>query len=581
MRLNFIVILVYLLTSLSTLAQLKSSDARQPLSVDEKARFDYYFFEAQRLKDISEYDSQMEALRMCLEIDSTNGAAQGEIGMLYARMNNLAQAAQALKKAVDSHPSNWWYRVQYITILSGREQFQSAVEQTEELRKHYPYREDVYSILTSLYKQTGDYDKAIGALNQLEKFTGINEYLTFEKFQLYTVLEKEKQAIDEVNKLINKYPNESRYKVLLGDIYLDQDQPKKALQLYQSVQKTEPDNPFVYVSLANYYNKQNEPDKAMEAILSALKNPKLPSETKMNILGQYVDRLLTNEQKIDETERLFKMLIEMYPLEEMPYVYYSVFLQNQKRNEEALAELENIININPKNDGAWKTALQILTQKEDTIAILNFTERGIKELPEVAEFYFYRSIAQYQQGNYDAALKTNELALKNLAESAPAPVLSSFYGQMGDIYYQKKDKVKAFENYDKALEVNPGNVYIMNNYAYYLSEENQDLRKAERMSGKTVEIEPNNSTYLDTYAWIFYQQGNYTLAKLYIEKAISNLQQERESDVIYDHAGDIYAALNDMGKALEMWQKAFSVNNGNEEVRKKIDKATINGVHLL
>lgn len=581
MRLNFIVILVYLLTSLSTLAQLKSSDARQPLSVDEKARFDYYFFEAQRLKDISEYDSQMEALRMCLEIDSTNGAAQGEIGMLYARMNNLAQAAQALKKAVDSHPSNWWYRVQYITILSGREQFQSAVEQTEELRKHYPYREDVYSILTSLYKQTGDYDKAIGALNQLEKFTGINEYLTFEKFQLYTVLEKEKQAIDEVNKLINKYPNESRYKVLLGDIYLDQDQPKKALQLYQSVQKTEPDNPFVYVSLANYYNKQNEPDKALAAILSALKNPKLPSETKMNILGQYVDRLLTNEQKIDETERLFKMLIEMYPLEEMPYVYYSVFLQNQKRNEEALAELENIININPKNDGAWKTALQILTQKEDTIAILNFTERGIKELPEVAEFYFYRSIAQYQQGNYDAALKTNELALKNLAESAPAPVLSSFYGQMGDIYYQKKDKVKAFENYDKALEVNPGNVYIMNNYAYYLSEENQDLRKAERMSGKTVEIEPNNSTYLDTYAWIFYQQGNYTLAKLYIEKAISNLQQERESDVIYDHAGDIYAALNDMGKALEMWQKAFSVNNGNEEVRKKIDKATINGVHLL
>ena len=212
---------------------------------------------------------------------------------------------------------------------------------------------------------------------------------------------------------------------------------------------------------------------------------------------------------------------------------------------------------------------------------MNFTERGIKELPEVAEFYFYRSIAQYQQGNYDAALKTNELALKNLAESAPAPVLSSFYGQMGDIYYQKKDKVKAFENYDKALEVNPGNVYIMNNYAYYLSEENQDLRKAERMSGKTVEIEPNNSTYLDTYAWIFYQQGNYTLAKLYIEKAISNLQQERESDVIYDHAGDIYAALNDMGKALEMWQKAFSVNNGNEEVRKKIDKATINGVHLL
>lgn len=574
MRLNFIIILLYLLTSIGATAQLKpSTNAPHSLSADERARFDYYFFEAQRLKDISQYDGQMEALRMCLEIDSTSGAAQGEIGMLYARMNNLPQATQALKKAVEADPANWWYRVQYITMLSGREQFQTAVEQAEELKKHYPYREDVYSILTSLYKQTGDYDKAIAALNQLEKFTGINENLTFEKFQLYTILEKDKQATDEVNKLINKYPNETRYKVLLGDIYLDQNQPKKALELYQNVQKLEPDNPFVYVSLANYYNKQNQLDKAMDAIVSALKNPKLPSETKMNILGQYVDRLLTNEQKIDETERLFKMLIEMYPLEEMPYAYYSIFLQNQKRNDEALAELENIININPKNDAAWKTALQILTQKEDTTAILSFTERGIKELPEVAEFYFYRSIAQFQQGNFDAALKTNELALKNLAESAPASVLSSFYGQIGDIYYQKKDKAKAFENYEKALEVNPGNVYIMNNYAYYLSEGKQDLRKAERMSGKTVEIEPNNSTYLDTYAWIFYQQGSYSLAKLYIEKAISNLLEERESDVIYDHAGDIYAASNDMAKAIEMWQKALSINSSNEDVKKKIEKA--------
>jgi len=43
----------------------------------------------------------------------------------------------------------------------------------------------------------------------------------------------------------------------------------------------------------------------------------------------------------------------------------------------------------------------------------------------------------------------------------------------------------------------------MNNYAYYLSEEKTDLKKAEKMSAKAVEKEPNNSTYLDTYAWIF------------------------------------------------------------------------------
>lgn len=576
MRLKFIILTICLTACFGIFVSAQpSGEVKRALSTDEQARFDYYFFEAQRLKDIGKFDDQMEALRMCLEIDSTNGAAQGEIGMLYARLNNLPQASQVLKKAVESNPENWWYRVQYITLLNGRDQNQAAVEQALALKGYYPMREEVFTILTSLYKKTGDYDKAIEALNQLEKFVGINEYLTFEKFQLYAILNKEKKAVEEFNKLIAKYPKETRYKVLLGDIYLDQKQAKKAFEMYQQVRKEDPDNPFVYVSLANYYKDHNQPEKAMESIVSALKNPSLPSDTKMDILGQYVDRLLTNEQKIDETEELFKMLIEMYPLEEMPYAYYAMFLQNQKRNTEAFAELENLININPKNQAAWQNGLQLLNQKQDTVAILDFTEKGLKELPEFHEFYFYRSMALYQQGKYQEALDVNELALKNLSTTANGLVLGSFYAQMGDIYYKLEKREKAFESYEKALELSPSNLYVMNNYAYFLSEEKKDLRKAERMSGKTVELEPNNSTYLDTYAWILYQQGNYTLAKLYIEKAVSNMKEDEASDVIYDHAGDIYASLNDIKKALEMWQKALEVNSENADLKAKIQKVKL------
>ena len=129
------------------------------------------------------------------------------------------------------------------------------------------------------------------------------------------------------------------------------------------------------------------------------------------------------------------MLIDMYPLEEMPYVYYSLFLQNQKRDTEALVEWENLININPKNQGAWDTGLRILSQKQDTVGIVDFTERGIKELPEFAELYFYRSIALFQQKKYAEALEVNELAIKNLESTAGSQVLGSFYAQL-DIYYK-------------------------------------------------------------------------------------------------------------------------------------------------
>ena len=115
----------------------------------------------------------------------------------------------------------------------------------------------------------------------------------------------------------------------------------------------------------------------------------------------------------------------------------------------------------------------------------------------------------------------------------------------------------------------------MNNYAYYLSLEKAELKKAERMSAKTVELEPKNSTYLDTYAWILYQQGNYSLAKFYIEKAIDNLAKQEDHGVIMEHYGDILwmnskDAEND-GKALEMWQKSYDAGNKTEEIKQKIE----------
>ena len=201
--------------------------------------------------------------------------------MLYARMNELPLASQALKKAVNQVPKLVVSRAVY--HASFRSRTESGCHRTGvELKKHYPMREEVFTILTSLYKQTGEYDKAIRALNQLERFIGINEYLTFEKFQLYTILNKEKQAVNEFNKLIAKYPKEARYKVLLGDIYLNRSIPKR---LSKSISRWEKMSRIILcVCFIKLLYTQNQPDKAVESIVSALKNLRLPSEIKMEIL---------------------------------------------------------------------------------------------------------------------------------------------------------------------------------------------------------------------------------------------------------------------------------------------------------
>jgi Tfp pilus assembly protein PilF len=114
------------------------------------------------------------------------------------------------------------------------------------------------------------------------------------------------------------------------------------------------------------------------------------------------------------------------------------------------------------------------------------------------------------------------------------------------------------------------NIGCLNNYAYYLSLKNERLDEAEQMSYRTVKAEPENATYLDTYAWILFMQGRYAEARIYIDQALQN--DSLPSAVINEHAGDIYALCGDTDNALAMWKKALDDDPENKLLRRKINR---------
>ncbi|MEI7504888.1 MAG: hypothetical protein WCJ61_16560, partial [Paludibacter sp.] len=549
-------------------------DAKVHLADVEQRKFDYYFYEGLRLKDIQKYDQAVETFKLCIALDSLDAGLQSEIGLLYASIGLKNNALQHLESAVRIDPANWWYNVRLISLLTDFTYWQRAIDISTKLQKVYPNKEEVYQILSSLYKQTKQYDKAIAANDNLESISGIAENLSFEKFQLYILENKPKKGVAEIEKLIKKYPTESKYQVLRGDIYMQQKMPERAFEIYQKVLTDNPQNAYVYVSLSEYYKSVNKPDKAMESIVSALKNEQLDVETKIDVLGQYVEKLVQDSTKFAETESLFKLLVDRYPLEEQVHGYYAVYLQYRKRNVEAISELETMLNINPKNEQTWMRLIQFYISDKKYNQILEITNKAIKNLPNIPSWYFYKGIAQYQLSDYRNALISYKTALPLITNEQLA-LKSDFLAQIADIYYKLEIKDSAFMNYEAALAANPKNIMVMNNYAYYLSLEKSELKKAEKMSAKTVELEPKNSTYLDTYAWILYQQGSYSLAKFYIEKAVDNLPKEEDHGVILEHYGDILwmngkADGKDDAKALEMWQKSFDAGNQSEQMKQKI-----------
>ena len=88
------------------------------------------------------------------------------------------------------------------------------------------------------------------------------------------------------------------------------------------------------------------------------------------------------------------------------------------------------------------------------------------------------------------------------------------------------------------------------------------------MAEVLVQKYPDNSTYLDTYAWVLYVQKDYKKAKVFLEKAVA--VNESKSGTIVEHYGDVLFQLGEKDKAVEQWKKAKIVGTTSTLIDKKI-----------
>lgn len=535
---------------------------------ETQRKFDYYFYNALNAKAQNKYDEAMDLLLHCHAIDSTNANVLVELGTFYNVMQEKNKALEYFQKAVKYDKTNYYYNMMLAGLSKEMGNNQEVIDIYTFLLKQYPDKVELYFDLANAYADLGELQKAVDALNELEKSTGTSEMVTLNKFRLYSMMNQKKKAFDEIQQIIDKNPNNSRYMILMGDIYLQDNQPKKALEYYNSVKVADPDNVQLLLSMVNYYEKTNDKTAAQQELQRAITDISLDVETKLQLLTRYIAILQQNKSDLKQANSLFETLFYQHPNNTQLNLVYGNLLMMQEDKANALKQFELFTKDNPDNPVGYEQILRIALADQDMDKVVEITEKAIEHLPTQPQFHFYLGGAKYQQEKYDEALTVFENGLKN-AEFANPLVESDFYGQVGDLNYHKGNRDVAFENYDKALKLNPQNLPVLNNYSYYLSLEKENLDKAEQMSSITVKAEPTNATYLDTYGWILFEQGSYVMAKIYIEKAIEYGAKEPSADV-YEHYGDVLFKTGDKVKAMEQWKTAKKLGSDSKTLDKKI-----------
>jgi len=536
-----------------------------------KKKFDYFFLEALRLKENDKHSEAYTTLQYALKIDSTSSAALALLSNYYLFLQQDSLAVDALQKAVKYSPQNIDYKISLANIYREMRNFIPSTQLYEALVAEQPEKPEFHFYLSDLYLRQNQIDKAIQSLDALENTIGMNEALSLQKYRLYLAVDQPDNAVNELEKLAAKNPLEAKYQIMIGDFYLEAGNMDQAWIYYEKAYKIDPQNPFYIVSMTKYYEKKGDMDAATKEIESALKNRLLDVDTKISILGKFISDRLSSKKDIESADSLFSILMEQYSQEKEINLMYGQFLISQEKLEEARFQLQLVTEAEPENYHAWRLLMEIAIIEENPEDIFRICNSALAIFPDNPELYFYKGSASYQLKKYAEALAAFQEGIQYIPEEN-RNLISNFYAQTGDLYHMMNKKEEAYQSYEKSLEYNNMNINALNNYAYFLSLDNSQLDKAERMSSKCVQMQPKNPTYIDTYAWVFFKAGNYSLAKFYIESAILN-GGEKSPDIL-EHYGDILFKTGNTEKAVEQWEKALKIKDAEDDtvlLRKKIE----------
>ncbi len=532
-----------------------------------KLAIDGIFIDANKEKLLGNYKNAIELFSTVINKDPKNSAALYETARIYQTQKKNAEALLYAKRAYELSPDNIWYQMLLADLYNSNQLFRESTLIWAQIVKKNPDKIDYYYDWANAYLYENNYNEAIKVYNLIEKKIGITESISLQKEKIYLSINKFDKAISELENLSASSPSDTRYLAMIAELYMSKKVYEKAIIYYNKILEINPNDKFIHISLAGYYREKGDKEKSYQELKKGFENPNLEIDTKIQILlSYYTITEIYNELKVQAFE-LSEILVKTHPKEAKAYSILGDFLYRDKKLAEAREAFRKVISIDSSKYDVWETLLIIDSELEDTSALLTESERATELFPEQPLLYLFSGIANFQLNKLDEAVKKLETGVNFVVENEKLSI--QFYTYLGDIYYKNKEYDNAFKSFRKVLNIDPENIYILNNYTYYLSLRNEDLDKAEEMGRKLNNIKADNSSYQDTYAWVFYKLGRYEEARKWILKALDN--GGADNDIILEHCGDIFYKLNDKNKALEFWIKAKKIGNGSEFLQKKID----------
>lgn len=551
--------------------------SRVQLSQSEARRLSYFYQEGIKCKLNSRLSEAHDLFQHCLSIDPTNPEALYEAAYLKFYFGEDSLGTEMFRRVVELDNSNPQYVQSLAAAYLARNQYDKAIPVIEHLSQLQTRRSDVLYQLVELYKTNGQTDDAIRAVERIEVLEGRSLQTSLQRYALYLDKGKKQEAFDVLEQYERESPYDLRIPMIRGKQYLQHGDSEAALRCFENVRRIDPQNEDLPLAMMEYYAQTGHPELRVALRDSLLYDSQTPDNMRVQMATQLIDDMKGEPNHHERIMQTLDTLVHLSNTASMHTLRVSYMMYSKVSDDSIANAMRDLLVVNPANENAQMRLVAYYLSKQDVENLAEVCRIGINTHPEKLTNYFYLALSQAQQKQNQPAIETLRSGIKQVDEHSEPQQVADFYALLGDILHEEGFVEESFQAYDSCLVYRDDNASCLNNYAYFLSLRNERLSDAERMSYRAIKLEPLNKTYLDTYAWVLFMQGNYTMARFYIDRVISPSQADSvllaDDDVhaeVLEHAGDIYALCDNVEQAMRYWSLAMQKGEGSALLEKKL-----------
>lgn len=603
----FVPFLIFLMLVGIVSGMAKSRDKETPQR--RKAR--HYYLTASKYEAEGKSAESHELFRKAYQSDTTYAEAALEYGVRrlvvptggksYA--DDRDNAHRIARKFVDKYPGDFFPAYVYAKNMENIEELEEAIEVSENIRKYNPGNSDILQVLTGLYLDMGDIDKAMAAWDNYGKLEGEDLEYFVRKAGMKVATKDTIGSLEEGRKMIEKNPDNPAAVAFLARLYDYYQNPDSALYYFKKAESMSPEGSggVVKMQIADYYQSRGDSVNYDAKTYDALIADDLDFATKKEVLAYYLQRLILDDGDRARGDRLFTVLLNQYPHEPELLSLAARYSAAKKDYKKALEEIDYALDLDHNAGKYWEQALTYCLLDEDYARGQKYYDSAIKQGVDInLPFYslagsmammdekplqaleIYRSqLSKFFPGQ-ELGKPMNMEALSKTLTADGVDALADIYQQIGDAYFKIDEKKKAYDSYENSLRLNPNSALTLNNYAYFLVRDGETipedvLAKADELSKRAVTLQPDMPTYLDTRAWVLFRKGDYKEAKEVQKSAIEligdNITDSGQAE-LFEHLGDILFMNHEPDEALDNWKKALKMDPDNELLRRKVKHKT-------